>query len=413
MGGCGSPQGSSRAARWAGVVGRSPVFARLLGARVASLLGDATATVTLIIYLAATDGRGVAVGMLLVAGAAPQALSPLAGTLADRVDQRRLMIASESGQVVLMLVVALLLPSLTLLLVLWFIRGLFEVLFHPAGRSSIPRLVDERDLAAANGLLGAGGHSSRTIGPAVAGLLFPVLGAAGVLLLVASLSLVALALLVSLPRLYAGGAVTDRGTFTSELREGVVALRRVPVAGVTAVVLFSAVLFASLDDVALAFLATEEFGATEAQVGLLFSAAALGLVVGGLFVAAIGKRSAPTALLVAGLGLTGIGLLGVSVAPLLGLALLAQLLNGFGNGLEVAGIDTLIHREVPQRLHGRTFGTIYGAAFLASAIGYGAGGVLLDVTSPRIVFAIAGTGVIAIALAASAALARAIAHPLE
>jgi MFS family permease len=107
---------------------------------------------------------------------------------------------------------------------------------------------------------------------------------------------------------------------------------------------------------------------------------------------------------VLGLTATGIGLLGVAASPLLAVAVAAQVVNGFGNGLENAGIDTLIQREVPRRLLGRVFGTVYGGAFLAAAIAYGAGGLLLDVTSPRTVFAIAGTGVLVVSMAAALAL---------
>lgn len=70
------------------------------------------------------------------------------------------------------------------------------------------------------------------------------------------------------------------------------------------------------------------------------------------------------------------------------------MLGGIGNALENASTDTLIQREVPARMLGRVFGNVYGGAYLASTLAYAVGGPLLDATSPRTVFTVAGTGVL-------------------
>jgi hypothetical protein len=45
---------------------------------------------------------------------------------------------------------------------------------------------------------------------------------------------------------------------------------------------------------------------------------------------------------------------------------------------------------------GRVFGVTSTAAFVGGGIAYAAGGVLLDATSPRFVFVVAGVGVLAV-----------------
>jgi hypothetical protein len=45
---------------------------------------------------------------------------------------------------------------------------------------------------------------------------------------------------------------------------------------------------------------------------------------------------------------------------------------------------------------GRVFGVTSTAAFVGGGIAYAAGGPLLDATSPRFVFVLAGVGVIAV-----------------
>lgn len=371
-------------------------------------MGDAVAQVTLIIYLVQTDGRGLAVGLLLLAEGTPYLLSPLAGTLADRVDQRRLLLYTEIGQGLLMAVIALTLPPLPLLAALVLSRGALAMIFQPAGRSAIPTLVGDRDLPSANGLMGAGGQSSMTLGPALAGLLYPVLGPQAVLGGAAALSLVSTALLVRLPPLRATGTEegTPDGSFLADTARGLSYLRSQPVARTVAVTLFGTVLFAALDNVTLAFFGSETLGVDERGVGLLFAAPALGLVAGGLVMARWGA-SLPTArVLVTAVAITSVGLLGTAASPVLAAALLAQFAGGLGNGLQNATNDTLIQRSVERGMLGRVFGTVYGGAFLASSIAYGLGGLLLDATSPRSVYVVAGTGVLAIAVLCALALRR-------
>ena len=97
------------------VLRRYPAFRRLWVARVLSLMGDGIALTALLLFVSGSERRGVAVGGLLVAQGLPRLLSPLAGALADRLDQRSLMVACDLGQAVLFGLIALLLPAYPLL----------------------------------------------------------------------------------------------------------------------------------------------------------------------------------------------------------------------------------------------------------------------------------------------------------
>lgn len=92
--------------------------------------------------------------------------------------------------------------------------------------------------------------------------------------------------------------------------------------------------------------------------------------------------------------------------PGVALFVLLYLVAGAGNGLENVACDTLIGRTVSPSKLGRVFGTVYGPIFLADAPAAAAGGLLLAATSPRVVFVVAGVGVLAVVLLVRAMLPR-------
>ena len=63
----------------------------------------------------------------------------MAGVIADRTDQRRLMIACNVGNTVVFSVAAWLLPGLLGLIVFVATASILDTIFVPAGRSADPR----------------------------------------------------------------------------------------------------------------------------------------------------------------------------------------------------------------------------------------------------------------------------------
>jgi len=380
-----------------GLLARNRPLRFLWAARTISFLGDAVATTALVLYVSERADGG-AVGGLLLAQTLPRLLVPFAGTIADRVDQRRLMVGCELGQGVLLALVAARLPPLPLLLVVVAAGSLLATLITPAGRGALPALVAAGDLAPANALLGSSLNLGIALGPALGGLAVAGLGVGGALALDALSFLVSAGLLAKLPGLppdRGDGQVPAGGTFLADTRAGLTYLRCHPTARAVAAGLFLVVLFAALDNVALVFLAREVLGAGEVGYGLAASAYGAGMVATTAALVWASRRLAGSTLLLAGIALTGTGTLMTGLAPSLGAAVAAQVIAGGGNGLENTANDVLVQQTVPRPLLGRVFGLVYGGAFVASGLAYAAGGLLLELTSPRIVFIIAGLGVLA------------------
>src|ERR687888_234470 len=85
-------------------------FRNLWLALALSYTGSGAALTALILYAQRSQGTGLAVAAILDALTVPRLLGPIAGTIADRTDLRRLMIGCDLGQTALYAALALLPP---------------------------------------------------------------------------------------------------------------------------------------------------------------------------------------------------------------------------------------------------------------------------------------------------------------
>ncbi|MEU4386139.1 MFS transporter [Promicromonospora sp. NPDC023805] len=171
-------------------------------ARAVSVLGDSLGLVALLVHLQAEAGAAIAVALLLLAGdCVPGLFGPVAGLISDRFGLRRVMIACEVVQGLLVLATAVALPPLPILLILVAARGIGATTFIAASRSAVPRMVDDDDLEAANSALGVGTYGLEALGPLIAAALFTSSGIRGVLLVDVATFAVSAVVLARLPLL--------------------------------------------------------------------------------------------------------------------------------------------------------------------------------------------------------------------
>ena len=370
-----------------------------------SYLGDSLGLVALMLHVASTTGQALAVAWLLLAGDfAPALLGPLAGTVADRLDRRRVLVGCELLQGALVLATALWLPPMPGLLALVGMRAVAGQVFQPASRAAVPALVPERDLERANAAVGVATNGGETLGPLVAALLLPVLEVRGVLLVDAATFLVSAALLAFLPAMGTTPGLGRQASFLADARAGLGYVWAEPtvravIGGYVAIVACN-----GIDDVALVFLATDTLGGGGRAVGLLLAAVGVGLLAGYAVLARARGRLPMTALLLAGFAVSSAGNLLTGLAWAVAAAFVVQAVRGLGIAALDVAATTLLQRIVPARLLGRVFGSLYGGIGVAAAFAYLAGGLLLDRTGPRVAFVAAGaagllaTGATALAL---------------
>jgi MFS family permease/quinol monooxygenase YgiN len=130
----------------------------------------------------------ILVALVETAGSLPVVLLALpAGALADVIDRRRLLLATQSWMLVVAAAMGLLtisgLMSPWLLLVLTFTLGLGSAINSPAWQAIVPELVSRKELPAAMTLTSVAFNVSRAVGPAIGGLLVAKTGSGPVFLL--------------------------------------------------------------------------------------------------------------------------------------------------------------------------------------------------------------------------------------
>jgi predicted MFS family arabinose efflux permease len=167
------------------------------------------------------------------------------------------------------------------------------------------------------------------------------------------------------------------------------------------------VLASAADDLLLVFLGADTFGAAPTAVGILLSAASIGLLVGLATLVPWVRRLGvlPIRAVLLGFLLVSTGNLLTAAAPAIAVAFATQLVRGGGIAHLEANVRTHVQRSTPRRLLGRTLANLYGGVSVMAAVGYVIGGPLLAATDPRTMFVVIGRASLG-ATAVSAALLR-------
>jgi MFS family permease len=373
----------------------SSAFRRLWLARTISHVGDGIAIVALVLLVQGSEGTGSAVGALLLASSLPRFLGPVAGVVVDRVEQRLLMILCDLGNAAVFATIVVIRPPFEILLVLVAASAVLDTFFAPAGRSAVPALVHDEDLVRANAWMGTSLNLQVSVGTMVGGALVAAVGVRGALAVDALSFGISAALLVGVPPLRRSTSDPPAG-FLAVGKEGLAFAWRTPMVRTFVIVLFLGVAFAAVDNVALVFLVRETLGGDAFAFGLVSATFGIGMIAASVGLSIRGVSFAMTTLLLASWLASGAGTIATGLAPLIAIVAVSQAVSGFGNGLQNVAADTLIQRGVPREMLGRVFGLVSTAAFSGSTLAYAVGGPLLDLTSPRAVFVIAGSGILVV-----------------
>lgn len=351
-------------------------------AQAAEQIGLAAAPLVAVLALHAGPG---ATGWLQTAQTLPFLLIAIpAGLLADRMQRRRLMAGAEAMRAASLLLVLALASlgglSLPLLALLGFIGACGTVVYGVAAPALVPTLVQRDQLPTANARIELARTVAYAGGPALAGLLVGITGAAPAFAFAAALSAAAVVLLAGLREPARSGAAPERGNMIDDLREGTrfvfghALLRPIFLTQV-----IFAVAFFVLHSVYVPY-AIHELGLSAFAVGATLAAYGAGMVAGALAAPRL-MRAFPLGLMVAVGPLAGLAAAALMACTLMlasaWLAGLSYFLMGAGPILWVISTTTLRQHVTPQRLLGRASALnslSYGARPIGAALGALIGG---------------------------------------
>jgi MFS family permease len=308
----------------------------------------------------------------------------LIGAWTDRTDRRRLMIATDllAAVAVVSVPVAAAAGALSVwwVLAVVFASSTLSIFFEAAQFGAIPSLVDQADLVTANGRIQASFAAATVAGPLVAGVLLVVFPVEQLLYVDAATFLVSAMALSLIRRPFNPPLERPRTSIREDIVEGLRYVFRHPVlrniSAMMALVNFvSVTAFAQL-----VLLAKERYGASDAQVGILFAAGGVGVFVCSLAAGPLRRRWSFGNVALGSLMLSGVLLVVLAYAPSYWIAVLCW---GLSSGLGVLfNINTGSLRQaiVPGQMLGRIITIAMVLAWSANPIGAMAGGVAIDRT---------------------------------
>lgn len=152
--------------------------------------------------------------------------------------------------------------------------------------------------------------------------------------------------------------------------------------------------------------AKETLGAGDAGYGALLASWGAGMVVGSVAFAVL-RRVSLRVLLPISTFAVGIAYLLTGVAPSLAFACAASVLGGAGNGIEWVALVTAVQQLTRAEYQARVASLVESVAKAAPGLGFLLGGATATLFNPRVSYAVAGLGVLAVLAVAAGALARA------
>jgi DHA3 family macrolide efflux protein-like MFS transporter len=368
----------------------------------------------LIWWLAETQDSAAALGTAYLAGALPVVVvGPVAGVLVDRWDRRWVMVIADALVALCTAVlVGLFLLGAARIGHVYLVLGLRATLgrFHGlAMTATTPLMVPDQELTRVAGMNATLAGVNRFLAPALGALLLAVLGVQGVLILDVLTAAVAIAplLLVRIPGPPSGVLTLAQGTSSramSVLKPLWEGLRYVRRRRGLSLLLISGALGAFLAIPAVAFLpllVSQHFAGDAVDLGFMQSAYGVGYLAGGVLLSLWGGFENRIVTNVLGMLIIGCGILVVGFTPAAAFpaAVGLWLIVGTGFPLALGPLRAVFQSTVPPEMQGRFFSLNDAVIRGLTPLGALVTGFAADALDIRIVWIVAGLGLIGLALA--------------
>ncbi len=384
---------------------RNPPFSRLWMAQAISYIGDwfnYIAVAALVTHFGGVSGIAIS-GLLLARFLPPLLAAPVAGVIADRMDRRLLMIASDVLRTLVVLCFLLINESnwFWLTYVLIVIQSSIGAIFEPARSAFVPSVVAGSDLVIANMLSSVTWSVMLSVGAILGGLVAGAFGTSTAFVVDALSFLLSAAFLLSIQPIYAAENLDtpkskDEGRFSDGLRY----VRTHPATAATLLIKLGGSI-GSFDTIIVLYATTifvlGQNGTT--STGLLYTAFGIGAIIGPLLIQRFNDESVKRMrrLISVGYGMIALGWFLLAGAPILVAAMAAVCIKAMGSSVYWTYSSVILQKTVPDRYLGRIFAFDQAGFQLATVISTLLTGAATQKTTPELLrTVILGTGALSI-----------------
>ena len=404
----------------------------LIAALAISIFGSGMWAVAMVYQVIHLGGGPLELSMVAAAGSIGLVAFVLAGGIAaDRIPQRRLIIAVEGANLAVIATISGL--AITGWLQLWhvaagaFVLGVGAAFFFPAYSAILPRILPAEDLLAANGMEGTMRPVlQQAAGPAVAGILVAALSPSHAVTGVAMCHLLAFIVLNFLGRhtlaTQHGGHEQSPGehrkqSFLNDLREGVSYTLRTPWLLWTMIWACISVLFLiGPIEVLLPFVVRDQLGGDSSMFGFLLAVMGVGAAAGSLVTASLRLPRRYLTVMMVSWGIGSMPLAAVGLMDNFWVMAAALFVWGVTGSVGMVIWGTLLQRRVPPHLLGRVSSLDFFVSLALMPVSMALAGPAAEVLPIWLIFLLAG-GVCPVMAVVAMAVARMpddeLAHPLD
>ncbi len=349
--------------------------------QVVSLVGTWMQQVSLPWLVLALGGSPIQLGFVAVLQFGPaMILAPFGGVLADRIEKRHALLATQIAACVQAFVLFVLtatgIVQIPMVMVMAFLLGLVNAIDMPLRLTLAPDLVPRSLLSNAIALNSMAFNSARVVGPALAGVIIAVgtgvtgSATAGVAVNLGINTLTYAAVFIGLLRM---DPREIRRTTRPEqhppvlesLREGIAHAVRTPLVLWSLVLLGGVAAFGFNFQILLPLFATGILGLGAEGYGALFAAMGIGSLAGSLTLAFMRRRRAIPLMLVGGAAFAVV-LVGIAASRTVWVAAPLIMAAGYASMLMINTVNATVQANVTDALRGRVM-SLYVTVFAGSA----------------------------------------------
>jgi MFS family permease len=283
-------------------------------------------------------------------------LSLFGGVLADRMNKRNILIATQFAFMLLAFLLAVLTQMKLItpwqIMLIAVLNGVCMAFDAPSRQAVVVELAGKKHLFNAIALNSVAFNSSRVIGPALAGILVAYIGMSGCFY-INGISFLAVIIALFLIRIDSNVAADKDKTALKDLKEGLIFIKnnRLVLALVTMVGIVS--LFGVSYVILMPIFANDILKVGIKGLGLLMSASGFGALLGALVLARLGDFKYKGKFLIVSSMVFSASLVLFSISKIYLLSLIALIFIGGASVAAIALINTILQTDVPDAFRGR------------------------------------------------------------